>query len=448
MSRVARHRAAFHTLGCKVNQSDTAAFQKRLQAHGFEIVPFEASADVYIINSCVVTTTAAQKSRQTVRKIRRREPEALIILAGCYPEMRPSLPTSQRSIFDALPFDAIIGIRDRDRLVEQVLEMVKPPPAPGDPLPSESVLPPSSRPIVKAQEGCDEFCHYCVVPYVRGPMRSRAPAAILDDVEALVGQGHREIVLAGTHLGAYERSVGGEGSLSALVARLAEIDGDWRLRLSSIEPMDLDRSLLLVMAKAPRVVEHLHLPLQSGSDRILKAMGRRYTTAELQDIVVFARRLMPNIGVTTDVLVGFPGEQESDHEATLALIEKLGFSRVHVFPFSPRPKTMAKRMPDPVASDVKRRRRDEMLGKAQELAERFHRQQQGELLEVLVEQKHPIEKVPFPLPKTRGVCYYGYSRNYVPVWIASEAELSLGQTVCVRIRSSNSQGCFVQLKST
>ena len=298
-----------------------------------------------------------------------------------------------------------------------------------------------SRALVKVQEGCDEFCAYCLIPYLRGPVRGRPPKEIVAEVTRLVDGGFREVVLTGIHLGAYERCPDIDESLPGLLERLLRIPGRWRLRLSSVEPMDLDDRLFEVMASSSRMARHLHLPLQSGTGRTLERMGRRYTPSQYCELVDQARGHMPDLGLSTDVMVGFPGEEEEDHSRTLDFARKIRFSRIHAFPFSVRPGTRAARMDDQVPPEIIRRRRDDVLELARDSAAAFHQEQVDRSAEVLVEDQrndHPFVAGP------RGwTHYYGYTGNYVPTWVlAPDGAFRVGQILRVQVVDAAQEGCL------
>ncbi|MBX6377069.1 MAG: tRNA (N(6)-L-threonylcarbamoyladenosine(37)-C(2))-methylthiotransferase MtaB [Clostridia bacterium] len=382
-------RVALRALGCKVSQYDGEAMLARFQAEGYAVVDFDDLADVYIVNACAVTHEAERKARQLVRRAYRRNPDAIVVLAGCYPQTSPAEAASLPGV------SVVIGNAERGRVVELV-ERAR---ADGEPvslvgnifaartfeeLSVEGFLG-RTRAAVKVQDGCNEFCTYCIIPYARGGLRSRPLASVQEEVARLAAAGFREVVLTGIHLGAYGRDLPDRPGLADLVRAVAAVGGVDRIRLSSVEPMDVDRRLLEAMAEDLRVCPHLHLPVQSGCDRILARMRRRYKAAEVEALVAEARRRIPDLAVTTDVIVGFPGESEADFAETLAFVERVGFTRVHVFPFSPRRGTPAAAYPDQVPYDVKNRRVRALIELGDRLAETFHRRQVGRRATVLVE---------------------------------------------------------------
>lgn len=437
---------AVHTLGCKVNQYDSEALLTLFRERGYRPVDFDRAADVYVINTCSVTREGDRKSRQLVRRARRANPDAVVVVAGCYPQTAPGEAAGIPGV------DVILGNRDRRRVVDLVEAVRRA--RPGAPLGSvENVfrlrefeeLPIAAftgrtRAVVKIQEGCAEFCAYCIIPYARGRPRSRRPEHVRAEVERLAAAGYREVVLAGIHLGAYGRDlapepggggIGGAGDrpgLAGVLRLIHDVEGIVRIRLSSLEPMDTGDALLETMAALPKVCPHLHLPVQSGADRVLARMRRRYTSAEFRRLAARARALLPDLGLTTDVMAGFPGETEEDHRATLELLEEIGFARLHVFPFSPRAGTPAARFPDPVPAAVRERRVAELIALGERLSLAFHRRLVGREVEVLVEEEAGGDGR-----------LEGYTPNYVRVRFPGGAELR-NRLVRVRVTSADAEG--------
>lgn len=434
---------AFQTLGCRVNQYDSEALLTLFRERGYRAVDFDQAADVYVINTCSVTHEGDRKSRQLVRRARRANPDAVVVVAGCYPQRAPGEAAGIPGV------DVVLGNRDRRRVVDLVEAARRE--RPGAPLGAvENIfrlrefeeLPIAAfsgrtRAVVKIQEGCAEFCTYCIIPRARGRPRSRRPENVRAEVERLARAGYREIVLAGIHLGAYGRDLapepgaggpGGRPGLAGVLRLIHDVEGIVRIRLSSLEPMDAGEDLLETMAALPKVCPHLHLPVQSGSDRILARMRRRYTTAAFRRLAERARALLPDVGITTDVMAGFPGETEEDHRATLAFLEEIGFSRLHVFPFSPRQGTPAARFPDPVPAAVKERRVAELIALGERLALAFHRRLVGRDVEVLVEEEAAGDGR-----------LQGYSANYVRVRFPGGAELK-NRLARVRVTTADADG--------
>jgi len=373
---------AIATLGCKVNQYDSQALAEAFKEGGFEVVPFPSRADVYVINTCAVTARSESKCRQLIRKTIRQHPGSIVAVTGCYAQV------NQLEVSSIPGVCLVSGTRDRLGLVNRVRQALA-----GEPL----TMPAHGeawdweeapvrahqgrhRAYVKVQDGCDQSCSYCIVPTARGPSRSRPLDRVLDEVTRLEEAGYREIVLSGVHLGRYSEGV------AQLVRSVTAVTGSARVRLSSIEPEEVGDDLLEVMASNPRVCRHLHVPLQSGSDRVLGLMNRRYTSREYLETVERARAAMPDLGLSTDVMVGFPGETEVDFQDTVRVVKAARFSRLHVFRYSERPGTPAASMPGKVSPRAKEARSSTLHKIGAELALGFHRELVGSRVEVLVEE--------------------------------------------------------------
>ncbi|MEW6081696.1 MAG: tRNA (N(6)-L-threonylcarbamoyladenosine(37)-C(2))-methylthiotransferase MtaB [Bacillota bacterium] len=409
---------AIATLGCKVNQYDSQALAEAFKAEGFEVVPFSSKADVYIINTCAVTARSESKCRQLIRKTIRRSPGSIVAVTGCYSQVRQSEVAT-------LPGVCLVsGTQDRLGLVKKVRRALA-----GEPLSmpvkgetwdwEEAPVRTHQgrhRAYVKVQDGCDQCCSYCIVPVARGPSRSRPVGRVLDEVTRLEEAGYREIVLSGIHLGHYS------GGLTQLVRSVIAVTGSARIRLSSIEPEEVGDDLLDAMASNPRVCRHLHVPLQSGSDRVLGLMNRRYTSWEYLDTVKKARAAMPDLGLSTDVMVGFPGEDEADFQDTVSVVKAAGFSRLHVFRYSERPGTPAASMPAKVSPKVKEARSGMLQELGAELAMDFHRGLRGTRVEVLVE-------------GVAGGLLKGHSSSYVEVRFPGPPGLA-GSLVWVMVKEA------------
>jgi threonylcarbamoyladenosine tRNA methylthiotransferase MtaB len=333
------------SLGCKLNQCERDALAAQFAEAGHMVVLEPERADVCVVNTCAVTHVAARKSRQRMRHLQRRNPTARLVATGCYVTMGEN----------GLAADLCVGNEVKDALVTQVvaqLEQWDIGTSSRDPSIVEAPRP-RTRPMVKIQDGCDNECAYCIVRVLRGKQRSRARDAILSEVARLVRQSYQEVVLTGVHIGSYGRDHG--DSLTGLVRAILSQTPPSRLRLSSLEPWDIDPAFFALW-EDPRLCRHLHLSLQSGCDRTLARMNRSYTCAQYADLVAAAREAIPDLAVTTDVIAGFPGETEADFEESAALIAGIGFARMHVFVYSPRPGTQAAIMPDQIEPQVRRKR--------------------------------------------------------------------------------------------
>lgn len=408
---------AFATLGCKVNQYDTEAMMTLFRQAGYRIVDFDEPADIYIINTCTVTGRGAAKSRQLIRSAIRRSPLAVVAVAGCYTQTAPDEVAGIPGV------SLIIGTQDRHRVVE-LCEQAAAAPAPiravnniwqareFEETPVDSFSD-HTRAVVKIQEGCNVFCTYCIIPYARGKPRSRKPEAVIEEVARLAQKGYREVVLTGIHLGSYGKDAKGAFTLAEVVERLTKIPGIDRIRLSSLEPRHVTPHLMDLLEHNPKVCQHLHLSLQSGSQSVLERMKRAYTAQEYREVVQELRRRMPDLGLTTDVIVGFPGETEEEHQESMAFVREMRFSRLHVFPFSPRAGTPAATMPGQVERKVKERRAREMIQLGRELALDFGRRYLGRTVLVLAEEAVDAEEG----------WLEGYTDNYVRVRFRGGDEL-------------------------
>lgn len=356
---------AFYTLGCKVNQADTASMEGIFRAAGYEVVGFTEQADIYLINTCVVTNTGQRKSRQIINRAVRRSPLSLVVVTGCYPQTAPEEVRAIEGV------DVIIGNQERGRiveLVEQALERKET--AVLDNVQQMTVdtkfeelgvgtETDKTRAFLKIQEGCNQYCTYCIIPFARGPLRSRSLPSIREEVAKLVAAGYKEVVLIGIHLGCYGKELLKEGrhvTLYDAVQAALSVEGVRRLRLGSLESVEVEPRLLELMAREPRLCKHLHLPLQSGCDKVLRAMHRPYDTARFAQLLQDIRRQVPDVAITTDVIVGFPGETEEDFQTTLDFARQCGFAKMHIFPYSKRKGTPAAAMPNQVDEAEKARR--------------------------------------------------------------------------------------------
>jgi threonylcarbamoyladenosine tRNA methylthiotransferase MtaB len=407
MRREEAMRIYLSSLGCKLNQSEMDALAARLARGGHQVVPSAVEAELCVFNTCAVTHVAAQKSRQALRRLHRDNPDARLVVTGCYAELTPD------ELRDLPGVERVVGNKAKERLAELLAgEASGPVPSLAPPVPRAR-----TRALVKIQDGCDNACTYCIIHVARGRQRSRPPDQVLAEVQGLLAAGHQEIVLTGVHIGAYGRDRGGGGQdadLWALVDRILAETGVPRLRLSSIEPWDLPERALSAW-EDPRLCRHLHLPLQSGSDAILQRMARRYTTADYAALVSAARAAIPGLAVTTDVIVGFPGETGAEFAESLATVQEMGFARVHVFPYSLRPGTPAAVLPDQVPPQVRAERARAMRDVAAASSRAFQRQFVGRTVEVLWESSRAGPGDPI---------WSGLTDNYLRVRAASPQDLA------------------------
>ena len=399
------------TLGCKLNQSEIEALARRFLASGHEVVREAAQADIVILNTCTVTHVAARKSRQALRRLRRDNPDAFLIATGCAAEM------SAAELASATEVDLVIGNRAKEDIPALLAASVAGYScAPGS-LGGAELGPLSAtlrtRALIKIQDGCDNACTYCLVWKARGRAKSRPRTEIIDDIRARVADGYLETVLTGVHVGSYGCELG--DSLVGLVQAVLKETDVARLRLSSIEPWDFD-SALLSLWPDKRLCRHLHLPLQSGCDATLRRMGRRYSTREFAEIVTKARQAMPEMALTTDVIVGFPGETDADFAASLEFVHQQRFARVHVFPYSIRPGTLAAEMPDQLSPEVKEARSRAMQAVGDESLRAFQEQFLGQAFDVLWENRQRRGEA--------GPHWKGLTDNYIPVVTQSAEPLA------------------------
>ena len=342
---------AIETHGCKLNQADSSRLARQFAEAGFRLVSPGEEADVYVLNTCTVTHVADRKARQHLRTVRRRMPNATIVATGCYPQRAP------QDVQGIHEVDLVVGNVGKDDLVRQIVERWGEPAVPCATGSDDRLLTQKAdrtRAMIKIQEGCNQVCAYCIVPRVRGRERSIRPRDIIGEINRCAAEGYKEVVLTGTQLGSYGFDLPGM-TLTVLVERILARTAIPRLRISSLQPQDMGPDLLDLWSD-PRLCPHFHMPLQSGSNRVLQRMRRRYTAQIYAETVERIRRKLPDASVTADVIVGFPGETEEDFEETFALCKRIEFASVHVFPYSVRPGTSASHFGDKVAPEVKSRR--------------------------------------------------------------------------------------------
>ena len=395
------------TLGCKVNHTETQAIEGLFKTKGYQIVAFEEMAEVYLINTCSVTHLGERKSRQIIRRAIRNYPEAIIIVTGCYAQSAPGEISGIEGV------DLVIGTQDRHHIVEWVENYQKGKEAEihvGDILSAHEFeeLPAyeegRSRAFLKVQEGCNQYCTYCIIPYTRGPLRSRTLEAVERESDKLWKMGFLEIVLTGIHLGAYGLDLPNRPELVDLVKLILSTATTGRVRLGSLESVEVSPELIRLMKSDSRLCKQLHLPLQSGTDKILKAMGRPYTIEKFTILLEEIRRELPQVAITTDIIVGFPGETDEDFEQTLKAVESFEFSGIHVFPYSPRRGTPAAEYPAQVSEETKKHRVQKLQGLADQLAQNYRDQFIEKELEVLWEE-----------PDSEGIIS-GWSSEYIRVY--------------------------------
>jgi threonylcarbamoyladenosine tRNA methylthiotransferase MtaB len=415
---------AFKTLGCRLNQAESEQALEALGARGFDLAHAGEQPDVVVINTCTVTAESTASSRRLIRKTAEAHPGATVVVTGCYAVAEPEEARAIPGV------DLVVGNDHKDRLAALVTAVpaVRRLPLVMRPAPLERLR---SRVAIKAQTGCDEWCTFCIIPRTRGPLRSYPEDQVVADVRHQVERGVREVVLTGVHLGKYGEDRGEREALARLVDRLTAIDGLLRLRLSSVLPVQVTPALVERVRDDPKVCRHLHVPLQAGDDEVLARMHRPYRIAEFLDRVEHAKAEVPGLGLSTDVIVGFPGETRAQFAATMAVVERVGFSKLHVFRYSQRPDTPAAVMPDQVPVAEKKTRARELIALGAELRRRFHEDHVGRPLQVLVE------------AAGEGLAE-GTSDNYVKVRFPGGAEL-VDRVVTVRGLRADAEGMEAEL---
>ncbi len=384
-------------MGCKVNSYEAQGMTELLEQAGYQIVEFHEKADIYLINTCTVTQIAARKSRQMIHRARKLNENALVIAAGCYVDRD-----------DSLIQEGMIDIAIPNRYKGDLLSYIEAYEKGEEARPSEDAAlwitenEGKTRAFLKVQDGCRQFCTYCIIPFVRGPLKSRPIGECCEEAKGLAIRGYHEIVLTGIHLSSYGR--GEEYDLGDLILAIAAIPEVKRIRLGSMEPRMITSSFIHKVSQTHKLCPHFHLSLQSGCDVTLKAMNRRYSADEYREAVALLRNAYPDVAVTTDIIVGFPGETEADHEASLQFVEEIGFAEAHVFRYSKMEGTAAARREEQIDGNVKKRRSEEMLKVTAESSRRFMEQMQQQEVAVLLEEKD----------ESTG-CWTGYTPNYMKV---------------------------------
>jgi len=422
MERPYHAKVAFCTLGCKTNQYDTQSMKEQFISRGYEVVDFDSLADVYVINTCTVTNLADRKSRQAITKANKKNPESIVAVVGCYPQRAAAEVSSVPGVDivagtgERAKIVDLVEKHDKSRLLNAVGDIMKQTRFEEAPVNWHHE---KTRAVLKIQDGCNRFCAYCIIPYVRGPVRSRNPAEILKEANKLAASGYREIVLTGIHIASYGKDLP-DTDLLKLLSELHSVQGIERIRLGSVEPQLLSLQFIKLASELPKLCPHYHISLQSGSDRILKLMNRGYTTAQYDETVRILRSNIPDVAVTTDVMVGFPGETDKDFEDTMNFVNHVQFSRIHVFRYSDRQNTPAATFSGKVPQAVKDERSKKLIKLGERLEICYMETFLGKNVSVLVEDKCVQYEN----------CVEGYTGNYIKVVIKSEVDLS-GEVVTV-----------------
>ena len=424
-------KVAFFTLGCKVNTYETEAVLSDFKNKGYDIVSFEETADIYVINTCSVTNASDVKSRKIIRQASKRNAEAVIVVMGCYSQLKES------EVAEIEGVDIIVGTNNKmeiTKLVEEFLKHKKQLKT----VNTDTIktfedmelnnFENKTRAFVKIQDGCDNYCSYCIIPYARGNVRSKPKEKVISEVEALVANGYVEVVLTGIHTGSYGKDIKGY-TLANLLEELVTIDNLKRIRISSIEITELTDDMLGVLQKYDKIANHLHIPLQSGSDKILKLMNRKYNKEFFELKIEEIKTIRPDIAITTDVIAGFPGETLDDFNETLDFIEKISFSGIHAFPYSKRDKTKAASMPNQIDGKIKKER----VEKLTELSKK---------LEIKYINKFLREVVDFIPEKKEDGYLTGHSSNYLKLKLKTNENL-IGKYINVKVEKVDYPYCIV-----
>lgn len=411
------------TLGCKVNQYETEAMLEKLQKNDFEIVDYDEIADIYLINTCTVTNLSDRKSRQLIRRSKRENPNSIVVVAGCYSQIKPE------EIENMPEVDIIIGTSDKLKISDVLIEYIR-----GNKVNIVKELDRVSdfedininnmndmtRAYIKIQDGCNMFCSYCIIPYARGRVRSRNLKSIADEVKRLADNGYKEIVLTGIHVASYGKDFKDIKLIDA-IETIAKVDKIERIRLSSIEPNLIDEDFLKRLKNIDKICDHFHMSLQSGSDKILKLMNRKYDYKSYLEKTKLIRKYYPNAGLTTDIIVGFPYETDEDFQKSVDAVKEINFSKIHVFKYSKREGTPAANMKLQIPGDIKNERSEKLIGIGEKYAKIFNEGFIDKTLDVLFE-------------KSDGQYFKGHSTNYIPIKVKSDKDIT-NQNLRVYIES-------------
>lgn len=414
-------KAAIHTLGCKVNIYESEYIINILKENGYQIVDFDSKADIYIINTCTVTNTSDKKSEKMIKRARKQNKDAIIIAMGCHAQIKG----------DNIDADIIIGNKDKSKIISLIEEYQENKNKIKriynlDNVSFEDMYISSfnshTRAFVKIQDGCDAFCSYCIIPYARGPIRSKDPKTVIKEITSLVENGYKEIILTGIHTGKYGKDI--NYTFEQLLKDIIKIKNLYRIRISSIEINELTDPILNLIKDNQVIAKHLHIPLQSGSDKILKLMDRKYDLKFYKDRIEKIRKMIKDVSITTDLIVGFPNEDEKDMEDTLKFIKEIKFTKIHTFPYSKREGTKAASMENQIDETIKRKRVKTVLELSDQLEQDFYQSKLNKTEELIIEQ-------------TKDGKSYGYTSNYIKVEINSP--LRPNEVISVKINKVNNK---------
>ena len=406
--------AALYTLGCKVNQYETEAMAELFSAAGYEIVDFGKKADIYVINTCSVTNMSDRKSRQIIRRAKKTNPDSLIAVTGCYAQTAPDEVLSIDGV------NIVIGTKDRKNIVNLIenLESTSSVNHVSDIMSNHEFeelqiknYSDRTRAFIKVQEGCNQFCSYCVIPYARGPVRSRPMIEVIREIKELASNNFKEIILVGIHVASYGVDIENT-SLETLIAEIDKIDGIERIRLSSIEPMTLNSAFIDKIKDSKKLCPHFHISLQSGCDATLKRMNRKYTASQFKEIVDGLRAAFPDSAITTDIMVGFPGESDEEFTESLKFIRETEFADAHIFQYSRRKGTPAAKRTDQILPETKEKRSKIIISETEKSRDRFLEKFIGRKMRVLFERR------------TKDGLFEGKTDNYITVHVPSDIDLN------------------------
>ena len=418
-------KAALHNLGCKVNAYETEAMQELLEQNGYEIVPFQEGADIYIINTCTVTNMADRKSRQMIHRAKKMNPDAIVVAAGCYVQAQENSDKIDECI------DIVIGNNKKQNLIEILEEYEQKRKEADGVFVQQEVIDINhtkeyeelhltktaehTRAYIKVQDGCNQFCTYCIIPYMRGRVRSRRKEEVVEEVSALAANGYKEVVLTGIHLSSYGVDFEEKETLLSLIQAVHAIEGIERIRLGSLEPRIITEEFASALSALPKICPHFHLSLQSGCEETLKRMNRRYSAEEYFEKCMLLRKYFENPALTTDIIVGFPGETEEEFEESRAFVEKVNFYETHIFKYSKRQGTKAAVMPNQVPEPEKTKRSNMLLALDERNRKAYEEQFSGKETEILVEGQ---------MEKDGKTYWIGHTKEYIRLAILSDENLS------------------------
>jgi len=408
-------KVAFCTLGCKVNQYETNAMMQQFIVNGYEVVDFESKADIYVVNTCTVTNMADKKSRQMLRRVKDVNPNAILIAVGCYVQVA-------KEELEKIPeIDLILGNNEKKDILKYIEELKESSQVISDVIHNQEfsefgavTYTEKTRAVIKVQDGCDRYCSYCIIPYARGRVRSRSPKNIVEEITQIAENGIKEVVITGIHLASYGKDFKEEYRLIDLLEEVNKIEGIKRIRLGSLEPTLMNKEFIERLSSVKKVCDHFHLSLQSGCDETLKRMNRRYTIKEFEEGTQLLRKFYPNVALTTDIIVGFPGETDKEFEETYEFLKKIKFYKMHVFKYSQRKGTKAAIMTNQIDGNLKEQRSKRLMELSNANEMEYNKQYIGKEVEVLLEDEH--------------IGYIkGHTTNYISVKIKAKKDENIAQ---------------------